>query len=63
VTCCYARQNKFWVEGTPNGEQWEIYTVLEDSATFYGDDAVATARSGGPGGVGSQTPASAARCC
>src|SRR5215472_2562390 len=26
TTCCYARQNKFWVEGTPNGEQWEIYT-------------------------------------
>ncbi len=33
TTCCYARQDKFWVEGTPNGEQWEIYTVLEDSDT------------------------------
>src|SRR6266446_1727979 len=31
TTCCYARQNKFWVEGTPDGERWEIYTVLEDS--------------------------------
>ena len=41
TTCCYARQDKFWVEGTPDGEQWEIYTVLEDSATFYGDDAAA----------------------
>ena len=38
TTCCYAKQNKFWVEGAPNGEQWEIYTVLEDSATFFGDD-------------------------
>jgi catechol 2,3-dioxygenase-like lactoylglutathione lyase family enzyme len=31
TTCCYARQDKFWVEGAPNGEQWEIYTVLADA--------------------------------
>lgn len=36
TTCCYARQDKFWVEGTPDGERWEVYTVLEDSATFSG---------------------------
>jgi catechol 2,3-dioxygenase-like lactoylglutathione lyase family enzyme len=35
-TCCYARQDKFWVEGTPGGERWEVYTVLADSATFSG---------------------------
>jgi catechol 2,3-dioxygenase-like lactoylglutathione lyase family enzyme len=34
TTCCYARQDKFWVEGTPGGERWEIYTVLADSPTF-----------------------------
>jgi len=34
TTCCYAKQDKFWVQGTPNGEQWEIYTVLADSPTF-----------------------------
>jgi len=34
TTCCYAKQDKFWVEGAPNGERWEIYTVLADSATF-----------------------------
>ena len=34
VTCCYAKQDKFWVEGAPNGERWEVYTVLEDSASF-----------------------------
>jgi catechol 2,3-dioxygenase-like lactoylglutathione lyase family enzyme len=34
TTCCYAKQDKFWVEGAPNGERWEIYTVLEDSETF-----------------------------
>jgi catechol 2,3-dioxygenase-like lactoylglutathione lyase family enzyme len=37
TTCCYARQDKFWVEGTPNGESWEVYTVLEDSPTFAAD--------------------------
>jgi len=36
TTCCYARQDKFWVQGTPNGERWEIYTVLEDSQSFWG---------------------------
>jgi catechol 2,3-dioxygenase-like lactoylglutathione lyase family enzyme len=35
-TCCYARQDKFWVKGAPNGERWEIYTVLADSPTFWG---------------------------
>ena len=34
TTCCYAKQDKFWVEGTPDGERWEIYTVLEHSETF-----------------------------
>ena len=34
TTCCYARQDKFWVQGTPGGERWEIYAVLEDSETF-----------------------------
>ncbi|MDQ1704863.1 MAG: hypothetical protein QOF18_1229 [Frankiaceae bacterium] len=34
TTCCYATQDKFWVEGTPSDERWEIYTVLADSATF-----------------------------
>jgi predicted enzyme related to lactoylglutathione lyase len=38
TTCCYARQNKFWVQGAPNSERWEIYTVLEDSQTFWGED-------------------------
>jgi catechol 2,3-dioxygenase-like lactoylglutathione lyase family enzyme len=29
VACCYARQDKVWVDG-PSGEPGEIYTVLED---------------------------------
>jgi catechol 2,3-dioxygenase-like lactoylglutathione lyase family enzyme len=39
TTCCYAKQDKFWVEGTPNGERWEIYTVLADSPTFAAGEA------------------------
>ena len=37
TTCCYAKQDKFWVEGSPHGERWEVYTVLADSTTFSGD--------------------------
>ena len=39
TTCCYAKQDKFWVEGAPNGERWEIYTVLADSPTPNGEAA------------------------
>ena len=37
TTCCYAKQDKFWVTGTPNGESWEVYTVLADSLTPNGE--------------------------
>jgi catechol 2,3-dioxygenase-like lactoylglutathione lyase family enzyme len=43
TTCCYARQDKFWVEGTPSGERWEVYTVLADSRTFFAEDDAAPA--------------------
>jgi catechol 2,3-dioxygenase-like lactoylglutathione lyase family enzyme len=39
TVCCYARQDKFWVQNAPNGEQWEIYTVLEDAESMTGDDS------------------------
>jgi len=62
TTCCYARQDKFWVQGTPDGAAWEVYTVLDDSPTFYGQEA-------GPGccGESAREPgvaaASPAPCC
>lgn len=37
--CCYALQDKVWVKG-PDGEPWEVYTVLADapaSETIEGD--------------------------
>ena len=46
VSCCYALQDKVWVDG-PDGEPWEIYTVLDDVETPTGAEA----------------PESAARCC
>jgi catechol 2,3-dioxygenase-like lactoylglutathione lyase family enzyme len=59
ATCCYARQDKFWVEGAPDGESWEIYTVLADSATCYGE-------ADGPryrGGIGEPAASYDAPCC
>ncbi len=56
TTCCYARQDKFWVKGAPDGERWEIYTVLEDSQTFWGQDggqgwSAVESELGNPGGT------------
>jgi lactoylglutathione lyase len=31
--CCYATHHKVWVTG-PDGERWEVYTVLADIETF-----------------------------
>ena len=30
TTCCYARQDKSWVHD-PDGNQWEVFVVLEDN--------------------------------
>ena len=62
TTCCYAKQDKFWVEGESDGESWEIYAVLADSPTFY-------AEGHGPECCGDtnvhagEPPASVAKCC
>jgi catechol 2,3-dioxygenase-like lactoylglutathione lyase family enzyme len=62
TTCCYARQDKFWVQGAPDGEQWEIYTVLGDSPTFYGEDA-GPACCAGSGEQSADAASAAASCC
>ena len=51
VTCCYAVQDKVWVDA-PDGEAWEVYTVLADADVATGDAMCCTA-----------APASAERCC
>jgi hypothetical protein len=70
TTCCYARQDKFWVSGAPNGERWEIYTVLEDSPTFWGQEgsrrweaAAAELDEARDTGATARDTAPATRCC
>jgi catechol 2,3-dioxygenase-like lactoylglutathione lyase family enzyme len=68
TTCCYARQDKFWVEGTPDGERWEVYTVLADSPSFFGEPGDGPACCGGDTAEatpasGSDEPTAAGRCC
>jgi catechol 2,3-dioxygenase-like lactoylglutathione lyase family enzyme len=60
VACCFAVQDKVWVDA-PDGEPWEIYTVLSDvempagqlRTVDPGEDALCCA----------SAPESAARCC
>ena|SRR5688572_25044358 len=59
VACCFAVQDKVWVDA-PDGEPWEIYTVLADVEMPAGQlrnvdpsDAMCCAAA----------PESAARCC
>jgi hypothetical protein len=45
TNCCYARQDKAWVRD-PDGNEWEVFVVLEDnlaetSACACGDRLVA----------------------
>ena len=49
VECCYALQDKVWVDA-PDGEPWEVYTVLEDVEMA-------------PGPLRSVEPAADAACC
>jgi catechol 2,3-dioxygenase-like lactoylglutathione lyase family enzyme len=62
TTCCYAEQDKFWVQGAPDGEAWEIYTVLGDSQTFYAESH-GEACCGGTGKPGEPAIAHDAPCC
>ena len=66
VTCCFAVQDKVWVDD-PDGEPWEIYTVLADSDAPNGElrtvdvcgaGACATSRS-----TADQPGESVAGCC
>src|SRR6266487_6716505 len=63
TTCCYARQDKFWVTGAPNGERWEIYTVKEDSPTFWGKDGDCVCCGNNMAADGVQAADAGAACC
>lgn len=38
TTCCYAVQDKVWVNA-PDGEPWEVYTVLADADSMSNSSA------------------------
>ena len=61
--CCYARQDKFWVEGVPDGAAWEVYTVLGDSQTFYDHDHSGPECCDADASETGQPAESAAKCC
>jgi catechol 2,3-dioxygenase-like lactoylglutathione lyase family enzyme len=63
TTCCYAKQDKFWVEGTPNGERWEIYTVVADSPTFSATAESGSTCCGNDVSATGQPAATAGACC
>jgi catechol 2,3-dioxygenase-like lactoylglutathione lyase family enzyme len=65
VSCCYAVQDKVWVDA-PDGEPWEIYTVLADAEHPAGELRTVLPIAAEPAGdaLGCATaPESAARCC
>jgi catechol 2,3-dioxygenase-like lactoylglutathione lyase family enzyme len=62
TTCCYAKQDKFWVEGAPDGERWEVYTVLADSQSFAAQDGPACC-GGTDAAQGAEPAPTATACC
>ena len=63
VTCCYAVQDKVWVDG-PDREPWEIYTVLADAEMPAGQLRTTDPASCGPDACCSAPPAvEASACC
>lgn len=63
ATCCYATQDKFWVQGTPDNERWEIYAVLADSPTFRGGEGSETCCGGGAAAEASPSDLATVACC
>ena len=64
VACCYAVQDKVWVDA-PDNTPWEIYTVLGDVEMTAGDlRTVASAADAEADAMCcASAPESAARCC
>ena len=60
VSCCHAIQDKVWVDA-PDGEPWEIYTVLADVEMPPGE--LRTVEPGEDSTCCASAPESAARCC
>jgi catechol 2,3-dioxygenase-like lactoylglutathione lyase family enzyme len=62
VSCCFAVQDKVWVDA-PDGEAWEVYTVLADAEMPAGRLRGEGADGGADTMCCGVAPESAARCC
>src|ERR1700730_16465417 len=60
--CCFALQDKVWVDG-PDGEPWEVYTVLADAEMPAGQPRASEPGTCGPGACCSTSPAAAESSC
>jgi catechol 2,3-dioxygenase-like lactoylglutathione lyase family enzyme len=60
VSCCFAVQDKVWVDA-PDGEPWEIYTVLADTEHPAGE--LRTVEPEADALCCAGAPESEARCC
>ena len=58
TTCCYAVQDKVWVQGPDNA--WEFYTVLADAPSLASDGACCATESNVATGSGTEATAA---CC
>lgn len=68
VDCCYARQDKVWARD-PDGNRWEIYTVLGEAETLVSTEATTAgavntgAVNTGDSGTKAADCADPAHCC
>ncbi len=63
TTCCYATQDKFWVQDAPNGERWEVYTVLADADSFGPTDEACQCCGTSATGTSATVATAEAACC
>jgi catechol 2,3-dioxygenase-like lactoylglutathione lyase family enzyme len=65
TTCCYALQDKVWVED-PDGNMWEVFVVKGDAATMQDDPHEAGAACCAPASLAGDSPAALGKksgCC
>ena len=64
TSCCYALQDKAWVRD-PDGNEWEVFVVLEDNLaeTTPCECGTKVTENATPVGVTRELPVAEARCC
>jgi catechol 2,3-dioxygenase-like lactoylglutathione lyase family enzyme len=61
TTCCYALQDKAWITD-PDGNEWEVFTVIEDNLPeAKSNDATCCAAT--PVGISTDRKTAPAACC